>query len=104
MRCINQAIAVAGRSVPILFDTKAVLLMQIGEYEAAVNLLKQAIRLSNNADARYQLHLAIAARRFGDQGTSQNAYLSAVDAGVRKAFLTEYEYGWLREMEESLAE
>ena len=104
MQCINQAIAVAGRPVPILFDTKAVLLIQAGDHEAAANLLKQAISLSNDADSRYQLHLAVAGQRLGDRRIAQNALRSAMDAGVRKAFLTDYELEWMTEVEESLAE
>ena len=103
MRCINQAIAVAGRPVPILLDTKAVLLIQEGDHETAANLLKQVIALPNGTDSRFQLHLAVAAHRSGDATLAHQAWLQAQATGVRNAFLTDYENDWMTEVEELLA-
>ena len=104
MNSINQAMVVAGRPIAILLDTKAVLLIQQGDYQAATNLLQQAIALPDGSDTRFRLHLALAALRSGNLVLAEQVWKEAREGGIAEAFLTDYEREWMSELDHATTE
>lgn len=104
MSSINQAMVVAGRPIAILLDTKAVLLIQQDDYQAATNLLQQAIALPDGTDTRFRLHLALAALRSGNLTLAEQVWKQAREGGIAEAFLTDYEREWMLELDHAMTQ
>jgi hypothetical protein len=95
---------VAGRPIAILLDTKAVLLIQQDDYQAATNLLQQAIALPDGTDTRFRLHLALAALRSGNLTLAEQVWKQAREGGIAEAFLTDYEREWMLELDHAMTQ
>ncbi|MCA9213413.1 MAG: tetratricopeptide repeat protein [Planctomycetales bacterium] len=102
-RCADRAIDEAGYTVPTIVDTKAMVLIQRGEYDAAANLLAEIIRSPNGKDARFYFHLAIALQRSGKTEPAGKSLAFAKDLGLADKFLTKAEARYLAEINSRLA-
>ena len=91
LACIDRAIASADQPIATLLDTKAVILLQLGRDQEATDLLRQALSLARQPDARFHFHLAVALWRQGHQQPAQQAWRRAQELGVFDAYLTVYE-------------
>jgi tetratricopeptide (TPR) repeat protein len=83
---INRAIDIAGRR-PSLLDTKGTILLKIGETKQAIACLEEATA-SNDADARYYLHLAAAYQQAQRNDDAQRMLAEARAFGLEKFILT----------------
>jgi predicted Zn-dependent protease len=83
---INRAIYIAGRR-PSLLDTKGTILLKIGETKQAIACLEEATA-SNDADARYYLHLAAAYQQAQRNDDAQRMLAEARAFGLEKFILT----------------
>jgi tetratricopeptide (TPR) repeat protein len=83
---IDRAIASAG-VIPLLMDTKGMVLYHAGRSEEAIMALKMAC-WSLETDPRYWFHLALAADAVGDSEQSGRALKQALEDGLEDQFLT----------------
>ena len=91
METIDNAILLAAYEIPTLLDTKAVVLIHQGNYQAAADL-SQAVTASVDAtDPRYFFHLAMSLAMLGETDEARLAMAEAERLGLDQAFLTEFE-------------
>ena len=99
LSCIDRAIEHAGYNIPILLDTKATVLLGLGEAEKAVEILSAVVAMPNGNDPRFHFHLSVALNTVGDAEESKRAFDRAAELGLNQSFLTQAERQVFREFE-----
>ena len=102
IRCADRAIAEAGYTVPTVVDTKAMVLIQKGEFQEAARILTEIIRSPRGKDARFYFHLAVALQRDGKLEHAAKSLAFAKEMGLDQKFLTKTEARYLAEVETKL--
>lgn len=98
LRYIDQALEIGGQQDALL-DTKAMILVQDGKADQAVQLLETAC--SHHApDPRYPFHLAVAYSRTGEEAKARAAYNRAVESGLEDQILTDSDQAMLKQLQE----
>ena len=95
IQCADRAIAEAGYTVPTIVDTKAMVLIQRGDYKQAAKLLTEIIRSPKGKDARFYFHLAIALQKSGDALNAAKSLAISKELGLSEKFLTQAETEYL---------
>ncbi len=75
LRYVNQAIQAAGGTVPLLLDTKGMILFNMGRPELAVDPLRAATT-NDDSNPVFGFHLAAVLLRLGDTQGAETAYRS----------------------------
>lgn len=104
LTCADRAIVAAGRPIGNLLDTKALVLLQMGEPTQAANLLLQAIALPDPPDPRFAFHLAVAQWRLGNHDQAKQAWRQAQQLGLEQTYLTGFERALMIEIAQRLKE
>ncbi|RIK71621.1 MAG: hypothetical protein DCC67_20185, partial [Planctomycetota bacterium] len=97
---IDRAIAVAGRSAPLL-DTRGTIFVYLGDANRAIADLEEAVA-SGAADPRYYFHLAAAYQRAGRLADAQIMHQAARRRGLDGALLTASDKQLLADLERAL--
>ncbi len=104
LTCADRAIAAAGKPIGNLLDTKAVVLLQMGDNGQAASLLLQAIALPDPPDPRFSFHLAVAQWRLGQLPQAKQAWQRAQELGLEQSYLTGFERAMMLEIAARLKE
>lgn len=104
LQAIDRGIRLADGEVPTLIDTKASVLLKLGQVSEAVALLEQLVARSEAKDPRFYFHLALAYRQAGASEASRDAIARARQLGLAGVFLTKTEHGELAQLDRWLAE
>jgi tetratricopeptide (TPR) repeat protein len=88
LKCAERAMELAGRPVPALVDTKAVVLLRSGRAGEAAQLLTGLVRDADADDPRLHFHLALACERSEDPAAAQRALATADEQGLSEQDLT----------------
>jgi tetratricopeptide (TPR) repeat protein len=104
LRCINRAIEIAGRDVPSLIDTKAMILLHQGEVSEAIALLKQIVASPHKSDPRFYFHLALAFERNASIDSARETLQTANALGLSYNFLTPLEKNLLADLEKRVVQ
>jgi tetratricopeptide (TPR) repeat protein len=103
LQCIDRAIQAAGQPMANLLDTRAVILLQQGRNQEAVELLRQVLALPDGGDPRFHFHLAVAQQRLGEAQQARVAWRRAQELGLHQTYLTSYERQLAADLGKSLA-
>lgn len=91
LRCVERAKQEAGGDLPLLIDTRAVILIALGQPAEAARLLETIVTNQEDVDSRHYLHLATAYSRLERPWDAASWLAKAEARAVEKHFLTNRE-------------